>query len=404
MSFGLVGTGSMGSQLAINISKKNDIHINNRTYSKVEELSNKYPNIHGHESLVDFVAHMETPRTVITMLPHGNPSTEMIQKLSRKLSPDDIIIDCANELYRNSLLRHEICEQKGIHYFGAGVSGGVLGALNGPAVMIGGSEEMYPRIKDFCDSFATNAVHISDDPGSGHFTKMVHNGIEYGMLQGIADVFAYCNHDIERFEQVLQETKHSFANGYLIDGAIRVCKTMPVSHIDGKCKMNDTGLWSYHYALQSHLMTPMLSAGVQARMYSEHTDPKLSSVPKRHTVSNFHAKQALLFVFANAILEGYTITADKGYDLDKVKDAWSRGTIIESDMTTLDFDKLRYIRDTTVDGARKVCKACMYSKVPVPTLANGITAYDFERSGNKSTSFVMAQRNDFGGHAIEIKT
>ena len=73
-------------------------------------------------------------------------------------------------------------------------------------------------------------------------------------------------------------------------------------------------------------------------------------------------------------------------------------------MTTLDFDKLRYIRDTTVDGARKVCKACMYSKVPVHTLANGITAYDFERSGNKSTAFVMAQRNDFGCHAIEIKT
>ena len=403
MSFGLVGTGSMGSQLAINISKKHDIHVNNRSYSKVKQLSDAHPNIHGHESLVDFISNMETPRTIITMLPHGNPSTEMIQKLSRKLSPDDIIIDCANELYRNSHFCHDFCEKRGIHYFGTGVSGGVLGALNGPALMIGGSSEVYPRIKEFCESFSLNAVHISDDPGSGHFTKMVHNGVEYGMLQGIADIFAYCNHDIDCFEHILQEAKYTFANGYLIDSALRVCKNVPVSRIDGTCKMNDTGLWSQHYALQSHLMTPMLTAALQARMYSEYTDPAQEISQTRHPVNHFYAKQALLFTFASALLEGYAITTDKGLDIEKVKDAWSRGTIIESDMTTLDIEKLKSIRESTVEGARNVCKTCMYSMIPVPTLANGITAYDFERNGNKSTAFVMAQRNDFGDHAIEMK-
>jgi len=122
----------------------------------------------------------------------------------------------------------------------------------------------------------------------------------------------------------------------------------------------------------------------------------------KNIVSSTLAIQALLFVFASSIIEGYAITDSKGLPRENVKKAWLKGTIIENDMIPLEIDMLKAIRKFSVNGARQVCKRCMRAKIPVPTLANGITAYDFERNGNKSTSILMAIRNDFGGHEINI--
>ena len=401
MSIGLIGTGSMGSQLAINISKRSVIHIHNRTHSKVKKLADKNVNIQGHESLVDFVSNMKEPRTIITMLPHGKPSMDMIHNLTKHVSSDDNIINCANELYRNSAYSEHECKNRGVNYLGVGVSGGVLGALNGPAMMVGGDKDVYESVRPFLESIACNSVHISEDPGSGHFTKMVHNGVEYGMLQGIADVFAYCNYDTDRFKSILEEAKDTFLNGYLIDSAIRVCNTMLVNNINGTCQMNNTGLWTQYYALQHQIDVPMISSGVQARIASKHVINNNDRKPKA-VVHPTLAVQALLFVFSSSLIEGYAITDSKGLPRENVKKAWLRGTIIENDLIPLEIEMLKVIRESTVNGARQVCKRCMRAKIPVPTLANGITAYDFERNGNKSTSILMAIRNDFGGHEINI--
>ena len=401
MSIGLIGTGSMGSQLAINISKRSVIHVHNRTYSKVKKLADKNINIQGHESLVDFVGNMKEPRTIITMLPHGKPSMDMIRSLTKHVSSDDTIINCANELDRSSVYSEHECRTRGINYLGIGVSGGTKGALMGPAMMVGGNEEVYENVRPFLDSIACNVVHISENAGSGHAAKMVHNGVEYGMLQGIADVFAYCNYDINKFEPILQEAKDTFLDGYLIDSAIRVCKTLPVNSIDGTCKMNNTGLWTHYYAMQQHINSPIISSAVQTRIASEHT---IGNVYKKHRskVHSTLALQALLFVFSSALIEGYNITDKKGLPRKNVQEAWSKGTIIECGMLALDVSMLHALRKYSIDGARQVCKRCMKAKIPVPTLANGITAYDFERNGNKSTAFVMGQRFDFGGHDFDI--
>lgn len=400
MSVGLIGTGSMGSQLAINISKRSVIHVHNRTYSKVKKLADNNVNIQGHESLVDFVGHMKTPRTIITMLPHGKPSMDMIRSLNKHIDSGDTIINCANELDRSSTHSEHECRNRGINYLGIGVSGGTMGALKGPAMMVGGNEEVYETVRPFLESIACNSVHISEDAGSGHFTKMVHNGVEYGMLQGIADVFAYCNYDTERFKAILEEAKDTFIDGYLVDSAIRVCKTMPVNSIDGKAQMNQTGLWTQYYALQQHIDAPIISSAVQTRIASEHT---IGNDEKHRTrVNSTLAIQALLFVFSSALIEGYNITDKKGLPRKNVQKAWSKGTIIECGMLALDVSMLHALRKYSIDGARQVCKKCMKAKIPVPTLANGINAYDFERNGNKSTSILMAIRNDFGGHEINI--
>tara|TARA_Y100000389_G_C17471252_1_gene531310 strand:+ start:14459 stop:15679 length:1221 start_codon:yes stop_codon:yes gene_type:complete len=401
MSIGLIGTGSMGSQLAINISKRSVIHVHNRTYSKVKKLADKNVNIEGHESLVDFVSNMKEPRTIITMLPHGTPSMNMIKTLTKHVSSDDIIINCANELYRNSVYIEQECRNRDVNYLGVGVSGGVNGALLGPAMMVGGDKNVYETVRPFFESIACNTVHISDDPGSGHFAKMVHNGVEYGMLQGIADVFAYCNYDTKRFESILREAKDTFLDGYLIDSAIRVCQTMPVNSIDGTCQMNNTGLWTQYYSLQQQINAPMISAGVQSRIATKHAVDK--DVPKvKAIVHPPLVIQALHFVFSSSLLEGYAITDSKGFPRETVKKAWMKGTIIENDMVPLDTDMLRAIRKFSANGARQVCQRCIIANIPVPTLSNGITAYDFERNGNKSTAFVMAQRHDFGGHDINM--
>ena len=401
MSVGLIGTGSMGSQLAINISRRSVIHVHNRTYSKVKKLADKNINIEGHESLVDFVGNMKEPRTIITMLPHGKPSMDMIHSLTKHVSSDDTIINCANELYKNSTYSEQECKNRGVNYLGVGVSGGTLGALKGPAMMVGGDKDVYETVRPFLESIACNSVHISEDAGSGHFTKMVHNGVEYGMLQGIADVFAYCNYDTKRFRSILEEAKDTFLDGYLVDSAIRVCDTIPVNVIDGTCQMNNTGLWTQYYALQQQIDAPMISSGVQARISSKNAFGTKEKKPKTIVQSTL-AIQALLFVFSSSIIEGYAITDSKGLPRENVKKAWLKGTIIENDMIPLEIDMLKAIRKFSVNGARQVCKRCMRAKIPVPTLANGITAYDFERNGNKSTAFVMAQRHDFGGHDFNM--
>ena len=313
------------------------------------------------------------------MLPHGKPSMDMIHSLTKHVSSDDTIINCANELYKNSTYSEQECKNRGVNYLGVGVSGGTLGALKGPAMMVGGDKDVYETVRPFLESIACNSVHISEDAGSGHFTKMVHNGVEYGMLQGIADVFAYCNYDTKRFRSILEEAKDTFLDGYLVDSAIRVCDTIPVNVIDGTCQMNNTGLWTQYYALQQQIDAPMISSGVQARISSKNAFGTKEKKPKTIVHSTL-AIQALLFVFSSSIIEGYAITDSNGLPRENVKKAWLKGTIIENDMIPLEIDMLKAIRKFSVNGARQVCKRCMRAKIPVPTLANGITAYDFERN------------------------
>jgi 6-phosphogluconate dehydrogenase len=272
MSYGIIGLGTMGSNLAVNISKKHKIHLYNRTHAKTVKTIKKgnSDSMIGHDSILNMINHMESPRTIITMLPHGSVNFENIKHTSNLLNSSDTIIDCANEHYIQSFKNSNVCEKNSVNYLGVGMSGGANGALNGPAIMVGGQMHIYEKQKDFLKSFCTNVVYLNSNPDSGHFTKMVHNGIEYSMLQIFADIYGYLNNNKQSMKTFLEkiETNHSDLYGYLGICAKKVLEIYELPNISDKAQMNDTGLWCVQYAYENKLNTPTMHSAVMTRISS----------------------------------------------------------------------------------------------------------------------------------------
>lgn len=400
MSFGLIGLGKMGANLALNISKKHDLSIYNRSYQKTAHVLTREgtTRLKGFETIEDFVDSMEAPRTIITMLPN-NVKFDIILD---KLDPGDTLIDCANELYGVSHLKNQECREHEVHYLGVGMSGGAQGALEGPAIMIGGSTEIYYKHKEFLESFSKNSVFISDDSGSGHFTKMVHNGIEYSMLQVIADVYSYVNKDKDMFELLIR-TCPDEVKGYLTKSTLKVLGTYDIDNISDKCDMNSTGLWCSQYALDNSIPLPTMTSSVQQRIWSSSKKRgEYKSYNRR--VNIILAKSVLCFVYAMAFHEGLTLVEHQELELERVQQAWSKATIIECPMTKLSKVELGAIMNDNVRNVRKFCIESIASGTSVPVVLNALAYYDFVIQKDSQMSLIMAQRNYFGQHPFIQKT
>ena len=402
MSYSIIGTGAMGGNLALNISKKKQANLFDRSHTKVNDLIVNNPNLMlvGHESIENLVENTQTPRTVITMLPHGKATTDMISTLSKVLSNEDTILDLANDYYKDSEKRFYECKYRGIKYLDCGISGGYKGALNGPALMIGGPQKYYDEQKMFLDSFCGNHQHMGDKAGNGHFTKMVHNGIEYAMLQGIADIYTYCNKDVRIMQQVIENLSHYPIYGYLIEGAKTVCEKYELDKIDDVCKINNTGLWCTTIALERSIPLSVITNSVLNRIdsaishntYYDHNSCK---------VNINSACNALQFIYCQALLEGYELLSSEKISISKAQMAWSDSTIIECKLIEEDSKFLASLMDTCYISAKKVLLEAIENNSNTPVLSSAIQKYNISQDPKKSTNFIMAQRNDFGGHAMK---
>ena len=397
MSLGLIGLGAIGGNLALNIQKSHEIHVYNRSPEQVRSLAGDCMNIRGHESMEDMVCKMQTPRTIITALPHGEVTDSVVKKLSKSLSEDDTIIDCSNEFYRTSRNRGAYCQSKGINYVGTGLSGGAKGARMGPALMIGCSEEVFRKNEKLFDSFAKNFAYMGQDYGVGHFTKMVHNGVEYGMLQGIADVFAYCNQDKYYMDQVLKEVEGSDIDGYLTRSAMHVLDEYKIHKIADVGDMNNTGLWCSQIGLEYGIPTPTINSAVNARFTSRHVKAINTAQHANYAIDPIVGLDTMRFVFAASILEGYELMATRHVNDDSIKKAWSSGTIIECPMIS---ENCRNILEETVDNARVFMMYCTSAGIPAPAVQAALTQYDFTHQTSTSMKLLMAQRNYFGQHEM----
>src|SRR6266581_3305049 len=195
---GVTGLAVMGRNLARNLARHGyRVALHNRTFERTRSLMAE----HGHEgtflpseSVTDFVASLERPRTIIIMVKAGPPTDAVIAELVPLLDPGDIVIDCGNAHFGDTRRRERELRSAGLHFVGCGVSGGEEGALNGPSIMPGGSAESYRTLGPMFESIAAQVdgtpccVHVGPD-GAGHFAKMVHNGIEYADMQLIAEAY-----------------------------------------------------------------------------------------------------------------------------------------------------------------------------------------------------------------------
>ncbi len=197
-NIGVVGLAVMGSNLARNLASRegNTVAVYNRTYARTETLLDEHPeaNFVASKTIEEFAASLSKPRTALIMVQAGKGTDAVIDELVAVFEPGDIIVDGGNALFTDTIRREKAVRETGINFVGAGISGGEEGALNGPSIMPGGSDEAWATLGPILKSIAAVAegepcvTHVGHD-GAGHFVKMIHNGIEYADMQLIAEAY-----------------------------------------------------------------------------------------------------------------------------------------------------------------------------------------------------------------------
>ena len=447
---GLIGLAVMGQNLVMNMADNGfTVAAYNRTASRTREFvagPASGMTIIGTESLPEFIAKLKRPRRVMLMVQAGAPVDAVIEELLPLLEPGDIIVDGGNSHYQDSARRLEYLTGHGILFVGAGISGGEEGARFGPSIMPGGNEAAWPHLQPI---FEAVAAKVDGEPccrwlgggGSGHFVKMVHNGIEYGDMQLIAETYQLLkdrlglNH--EQMSSVFAEWNRGRLDSYLIeitadimafkddDGQPLVEKIMDTAGQKG------TGKWTVTNALEQGTPLTLIGEAVFARFLSalkservaasaQLNGPEPSGRPARdeYLVS---LEQALYSAKVISYAQGYMLLAgaseEHGWNLDLAGIAliWRGGCIIRSrflndiagafegdGVGNLLLDP--FFRDAiNVDqsGWRQVVASAVLAGIPVPALGSALHFFDGYRNETVPANLIQAQRDYFGAHTFE---
>src|SRR6476661_6339584 len=288
-AFGVIGLEVMGRNIALNIERNGfPIAVYNRTWEKTEHFMNdlaKGKNAKAGKTIAEFCALLERPRRILIMVKAGAPVDAVIKELIPHLQPDDIIIDGGNSLYTDTERREQELRPTGIKFFGMGVSGGEEGALWGPSIMPGGDKASYERLKPILEKISAKSdsgpcVSYCGERGAGHFVKMVHNGIEYGDMQLIAEAYDILKNvaglNNEQLLGVFEDWNKSELRSFLIEITTKVVNFpdpdgsgKPLTElIVDKVGMKGTGTWTIKAALDMQVPVPTMAAAVDAREIS----------------------------------------------------------------------------------------------------------------------------------------
>ena len=449
---GLIGLAVMGENLVLNMESKGfTVSVYNRTVLKVDTFINskaKGKNIFGAHSLEEFVHSLESPRKIMLMIKAGEAVDKTIEELIPFLSPGDIIIDGGNSHYEDTERRTLYVESKGLFYIGTGVSGGEEGALKGPSMMPGGSHEAWEKVKPIFTSIC--AKTDSGEPccdwvgkgGAGHFVKMVHNGIEYGDMQLICEVYHFMknlmNFSAEDIHRVFSEWKSTELDSYLIDITTDIFTIKDedgsplVEKILDSAGQKGTGKWTSVTALDEGVPVTLISEAVFARYLSAMKSERVEAskelsgpyVEFKGEIQEYidRLRKALYCAKIISYAQGFSLmkaVSEKknwGLDYGNIALMWRGGCIIRSvfldkikeafnkrpDLTNLMLDP--YFKNEILDGIeslRKVCAVSMLNGISVPSLAAALTYFDGYRSEKLPANLLQAQRDYFGAHTYE---
>lgn len=276
MKIGLIGLGRMGFNLALNLKDKNhEVVVFNRTLAKVEEAEKD--GLIGAYSIEELVAKLEKPRIIWIMVPAGDPVDQMINNLIPHLDKGDIIIDGGNSNYKDTLRRYEELKAKGFNFVDVGTSGGISGARNGACMMVGAEDKVFKVIEPFIkDACVENGYLHTGANGSGHYVKMIHNGVEYGMLQAIAEGFEILEQS--RFDLDFKEIARVWNNGSVIRGWLMelmenaFSKDPKLESIKGIIHSSGEGLWTVQEALEIGVPAHVIASSLFVRYRSFQDD------------------------------------------------------------------------------------------------------------------------------------
>ncbi|NQW18395.1 MAG: decarboxylating 6-phosphogluconate dehydrogenase [Chloroflexi bacterium] len=280
MQLGMVGLGRMGGNMARRlIQGGHDVHVFDPNPDTITELVSE--RAVGAQSLEALVASLPAPRAVWVMVPDGAPTDETITQLAVLLDAEDVVIDGGNSNYKDSVRHAEELAANGIKFLDSGTSGGIWGLKEGYSLMVGGDEGAYRRLESIFDSLAPSATsgHGYVGPaGAGHFTKMIHNGIEYGMMQAFAEGFEILKAkkefdlDLAQIAEIWREG--SVVRSWLLDLTAEALKEdADLSEIQAYVDDSGEGRWTVQESIELRVPAPVITASLQARFRSRQDQP-----------------------------------------------------------------------------------------------------------------------------------
>ncbi|AOR72118.1 phosphogluconate dehydrogenase (NADP(+)-dependent, decarboxylating) [Burkholderia stabilis] len=453
-AIGVIGLAVMGRNLALNIESRGyAVSVYNRSREKTDELIAEFPgrNLVPTYTLEEFVASLETPRRILMMVKAGEATDATIASLKPLLEKGDVLIDGGNTHFTDTIRRNQELAQSGLHFIGTGVSGGEEGALRGPSIMPGGQRDAYDLVEPILKQIAAKApsdgepcVAYMGPDGAGHYVKMVHNGIEYGDMQLIAESYSVLK-DVagltnDELGAVYTEWNQGELDSYLIEITSKIFGKKDeetgkhlVDVILDRAAQKGTGKWTSQNALDLGVPLPLITESVFARVLSSLKTERIaaSKILSGPAAAPFAGDRAAfveavrralylskVISYAQGFAQLRTASEEYGWNLDlgtiakifragciirarflqKITDAYAK----DPALANLLLDP--YFKDIAANyqaSLRDVVVAAVKAGVPVPAFASAVAYFDSYRSERLPANLVQAQRDFFGAHTFE---
>jgi 6-phosphogluconate dehydrogenase len=448
---GMVGLGVMGRNLLLNMADHGfSVAGYDKDAAKVKALRQeaKEGDVRGATDIKEFIGLLRRPRAVMMLVPAGAPVDSVIKDLLPHLDKDDLIIDAGNSYFKDTDLRAGKLTPQGIHFLGVGVSGGEEGARHGPSIMPGGPKEVYERIRPI---FEAASAKVNGDPcvtwlgpgSAGHFVKMVHNGIEYGVMQLIAETYdvmkrGWGMNDDEVGEVYVSWNKGEL-NGYLVEITGHIFSKQDaktgkrlIDEILDVAKQKGTGMWTSQSAMELQVPIPTIDLAVAMRDLSVfEKERKQGGAIYQRSIRRFKSdRDTFVTQLGHALFAGMILTYAQGMallavasdkfnyhlDLEAVARIWRGGCIIRASLLEdicaafrarrdlpnllLDASLSRKVMDHQED-LRQVIGQAAEAGVPAPGLMVSLGYLDAYRSAWLPANLTQAQRDYFGAHTYE---
>jgi len=448
---GMVGLGVMGRNLVLNMADHGfAVAGYDRDAAKIEALRQeaRQREVRGAADIKEFIALLRRPRAVMMLVPAGAPVDSVIKDLLPHLDKGDLIIDAGNSYFKDTDVRARALAEKSIQFLGVGVSGGEEGARHGPSIMPGGLKEAYERVRPLLEA---SAAKVNNDPcvawigpgSSGHFVKMVHNGIEYGIMQLTAETYDLMKRgwgmNDDEVHEVYASWNKSELNGYLVEITSHIFSKQDektgqrlIDEILNVAKQTGTGMWTSQSAMELQVPIPTIDLAVAMRDMSvfakerEQASGMYQRAIPRSTGdrAKFLAQlgRALFGAMITIYAQGFALLAvasakyKYNLDLEAVARIWRGGCIIRAALLEdicaafrvrrdlpnllLDSNLSHKVMEHQEDLRRVVCQAAE-SGVPAPALMVSLGYLDAYRSAWQPANLIQAQRDYFGSHTYE---
>ena len=451
-TFGMVGLGTMGRNLALNVESHGFLVA---VWNLEPEWTATFLKDHGNArftgaaTLQELVADLERPRRI--MMKAGGPTDAVIDELVPLLDQGDIVMDCGNAHYTDTRRREAALREAGLHFVGCGVSGGEEGARHGPSLMPGGSDEAWNRIRDVLEAIAARTeagpcvTHVGPD-GAGHFVKMVHNGIEYGDMQLIAEIYDVLRRGLGLSTAEAADVFDAWNRGplesFLVELTARVCRVPDpetkqplVDVVQDKAGQKGTGRWTVEIALEQSVSIPTIAAALDARVLSSLKEQRVAAsrtlsgpdprtgfrdVDRAAAIKDLqdalYAARVCAYAQGMALIAAGSSAFDWGVNLAEIGRIWKGGCIIRArllDPVRRAFERQPALVNLLMDGTlgadvqraepgwRRTVAAAARSGIPVPALSASLGYFDSYRTARLPQNLTQAQRDAFGAHTYE---